>query len=109
MLYAVRHTVGSFVGMGKNAPKKSPAGAACRQFRREAVPSFTLRALRALIAAADTASQNQQVMNLQNECCTNFADGCCSTGESVVSLLVPARKKNTPTPAVLTKLANNQA
>jgi hypothetical protein len=71
MLYAVRHTVGSFVGMGKNAPKKSPAGAACRQFRREAVPSFTLRALRALIAAADTASQNQQVMNLQNECCTN--------------------------------------
>ncbi len=36
------------------------------------MPSFTLRALRALIATADTASQNQQVTNLQNECCTNL-------------------------------------
>jgi len=35
------------------------------------VPSSALRALRALIATADTASQNQQVTNLQNGCCTN--------------------------------------
>lgn len=36
------------------------------------VPSSALRALRALIAVADTASQNQQVTNLQNGCCTNL-------------------------------------
>ncbi len=35
------------------------------------MPSSALRALRALIAAAGTASQNQQVTNLQNGCCTN--------------------------------------
>lgn len=29
--------------------------------------------MRALIAAADTTSQNQQVTNLQNGCCTNVA------------------------------------
>ena len=33
MLYAMRHdAVDSFVGMGKNAPTKSPAGAACQDF-----------------------------------------------------------------------------
>jgi hypothetical protein len=32
MLYALRHAFDSFVEMGKNAPKKSPAGAACRSF-----------------------------------------------------------------------------
>ncbi|OIP08095.1 MAG: hypothetical protein AUK49_12455 [Betaproteobacteria bacterium CG2_30_68_42] len=33
MLYAMRHdAVDSFVGMGKNAPTKSPAGAACQGF-----------------------------------------------------------------------------
>jgi predicted nucleic acid-binding protein len=40
-------------------------------FRRAAVPSSTLRALRALIAPASTAAQKQQPTNLQNECCTN--------------------------------------
>ena len=51
------------------------AGAACRSFAARLCrgPSFTLRRVRALIAAADTASQNQQVTNLQNECCTNLA------------------------------------
>ncbi|MGL4264127.1 MAG: hypothetical protein ACRCTX_21120, partial [Afipia sp.] len=32
MLYTVCHAVDSFVGMGNNAPKKSPAGFACRCF-----------------------------------------------------------------------------
>ena len=32
MCYALRHAVDSFVGMGKDAPKKSPAGFACRFF-----------------------------------------------------------------------------
>jgi Ca2+-binding RTX toxin-like protein len=40
-------------------------------FRRAAVPSSALRALRALIAPASTAAQNQQPQNLQNGCCTN--------------------------------------
>jgi hypothetical protein len=35
------------------------------------VPSSALRALRALIAPASTAAQNQQPQNLQNGCCTN--------------------------------------
>ncbi|MDP2795866.1 MAG: hypothetical protein Q8O25_17560, partial [Sulfurisoma sp.] len=50
-------------------------GCCLPEFRREAVPSFALRALRALIATADTASQNQQVTNLQNGCCTNALIG----------------------------------
>ena len=37
----------------------------------DALPSSALRALRALIAAADKASQNQQNTNLQKRCCTN--------------------------------------
>ena len=41
-------------------------------FRRAAVPSSALRALRALIAPASTAAQNQQPQNLQNGCCTNL-------------------------------------
>ena len=40
-------------------------------FRRAAVPSSALRALRALIAPASTAAQNKQPKNLQNGCCTN--------------------------------------
>ena len=40
-------------------------------FRRVAVPSSATRALRALIAPASTATQNQQEKNLQNGCCTN--------------------------------------
>lgn len=42
-------------------------------FRRAAVPSSALRALRALIAPASTAAQNKQPKNLQNGCCTNAA------------------------------------
>ena len=41
------------------------------RFRRAAVPSSALRALRALIAPASTAAQNQRPKNLQKECCTN--------------------------------------
>jgi hypothetical protein len=32
MFYALCHAVDSFLGKGKNAPKKSPAGMACRCF-----------------------------------------------------------------------------
>jgi hypothetical protein len=70
MFNTLCHAVDSFVGFGEECPKKSPAGAACRS-GREAVSAFALWALRALIAAADTASQNQQAKNLQNGCCTN--------------------------------------
>jgi hypothetical protein len=45
------------------------------------VPSFALRALRALIATADTTSQNQQVTNLQNGCCTNVS---ANKGDTVI-------------------------
>jgi hypothetical protein len=71
MLDALCHAVDSFVGMGKNAPEEIACGCCLPEFRREVVPSSAFRALRALIAAADTTSQNQQVTNLQNGCCTN--------------------------------------
>ncbi len=49
-------------------------------FRRAAVPSSALRALRALIAPASTATQNQQEKNLQNGCCTNPAQCSANRG-----------------------------
>jgi hypothetical protein len=71
MFNTLCHAVDSFVGFGEECPKKSPAGAACRS-GREAGSAFALWALRALIAATDPASQNQQAKNLQNGCCTNI-------------------------------------
>ena len=51
-------------------------------FRRAAVPSSALRALRALIAPASTATQNQQAKNLQNGCCTNKRSSSSSGSEA---------------------------
>jgi hypothetical protein len=51
MFYALRHVVDSFVNVGKNTPKKSPAG----EVRRGSV-----------------AAQNPPAGNLQKRCCTNF-------------------------------------
>jgi hypothetical protein len=50
MFYALCHVVDSFVNVGKNTPKKSPAG----EVRRGSV-----------------AAQNQPAGNLQKRCCTN--------------------------------------
>src|ERR1035438_1057372 len=50
MFYALCHVVDSFVDVGKNTPKKSPAG----KVRRDRV-----------------AAQNQPAGNLQKRCCTN--------------------------------------
>ncbi len=59
-------------------------------FRRAAVPSSALRALRALIAPASTAAQNQQPQNLQNGCCTNLLpDGYGLLGREMIAEAMP--------------------
>ena len=60
------------------------------------MPSSALRALRALIATADTASQNQQVTNLQNGCCTNGEVRKCVMGlrTRIVSDILPGKEKS---------------
>ncbi|AMM18734.1 hypothetical protein AX768_31350 (plasmid) [Burkholderia sp. PAMC 28687] len=67
MFYALRHAVDSFVRVSKNAPKKSPANMTLRAFCRAAMSSSALRALRALITAAVTATQHQQLRIYRND------------------------------------------
>jgi hypothetical protein len=60
MFDALCHAVDSFEGMGKNAPKKSPAGTACRSFAARPCrpPLFGRYAPSSL--RPHTRSQNQQ-------------------------------------------------
>ncbi|AMM18607.1 hypothetical protein AX768_30775 (plasmid) [Burkholderia sp. PAMC 28687] len=101
MFYALRHAVDSFVRVSKNAPKESPATMTLRAFCRAAMPSSALRALRALITAAVTATQHQHT-NLQKQCCTN--DGVARSSDETLVMRVERRGGV----SLLTSVANSR-